>query len=86
VRSRSTTTDELSLTVGEPRPNGRLRRLGLRSGVFPEARKELAVWIGEGQLKAREHIVEGIETFPETFLKLFSGKNFGKLVIKIADG
>ena len=52
---------------------------------FPEAFKELAVWIGEGQLKAREHIVEGIETFPETFLKLFSGENFGKLIIKVAD-
>ncbi len=53
---------------------------------FPAARKELAVWIGEGQLKAREHIVEGIDTFPETFLMLFNGENFGKLVLKVADG
>jgi len=52
---------------------------------FPEARKELAVWIGEGQLKAREHIVDGIETFPETFQMLFNGQNFGKLVLKVAE-
>jgi NADPH-dependent curcumin reductase len=36
-------------------------------------------------LKSREDIVEGLETFPETLLKLFSGENFGKLVLKIAD-
>jgi NADPH-dependent curcumin reductase CurA len=53
---------------------------------FPEARKQLAVWINEGQLKAREHIVEGIETFPETLQMLFTGENFGKLVLKVADG
>lgn len=50
-----------------------------------EAFKELVGWIGEGQIKAREDIVEGIETFPETLLKLFNGENFGKLVLKVAD-
>jgi NADPH-dependent curcumin reductase len=39
----------------------------------------------EGKLKAREHVVDGLETFPETLLKLFRGENFGKLVIKLAD-
>lgn len=42
-------------------------------------------WIGEGQLVAREDIVKGIETFPETFLRLFSGENFGKLVLQVSD-
>ncbi|HEY3770029.1 MAG TPA: hypothetical protein VGN44_15245, partial [Candidatus Angelobacter sp.] len=27
----------------------------------------------------------GLETFPETLLKLFTGENFGKLVLKVAD-
>ena len=44
-------------------------------------RKEMA----EGKLKAREHVVEGFETFPETLLKLFKGENVGKLVLKVAD-
>lgn len=50
---------------------------------FAEAGQELAGWLAQGKLKSREHIVEGLETFPETLLKLFSGENFGKLVLKI---
>jgi NADPH-dependent curcumin reductase CurA len=30
-------------------------------------------------------VVEGIETFPEALTKLFTGENFGKLVLKVAD-
>jgi NADPH-dependent curcumin reductase CurA len=52
---------------------------------YPEAMREMAGWIGAGKLKTREDIVEGIETFPETLLKLFKGENFGKLVLKVAD-
>jgi NADPH-dependent curcumin reductase CurA len=29
--------------------------------------------------------VEGFNTFPETFLKLFRGENLGKLVLKVSD-
>lgn len=52
---------------------------------YPEAGREMAGWLKSGQLKTREDIVDGLETFPETLLKLFSGENFGKLVIKVAD-
>mgnify|MGYP003910578521 CR=1 FL=1 len=31
-----------------------------------------------------EDIVAGLETFPETLLKLFKGENFGKLVLKVS--
>lgn len=51
---------------------------------YAEAGREMAGWIKSGQLKTREDIVEGLETFPETLLKLFSGENFGKLVLKVA--
>ena len=37
----------------------------------------------KGQLKSKEHIVEGLESFPESLAKLFSGENFGKLVLKV---
>lgn len=53
---------------------------------YGEAIKAMAGWITEGKLKAREDIVEGLETFPETLLKLFHGENFGKLIIKVSDG
>jgi len=52
---------------------------------YGEAVQALAGWIAEGKLKAREDVVDGLETFPETLLKLFRGENFGKLVIKVAD-
>jgi NADPH-dependent curcumin reductase CurA len=52
---------------------------------YPQAIGDIAGWIAAGKLKSREDIVEGLETFPETLLKLFSGENFGKLVLKIAD-
>ena len=52
---------------------------------YAEGVRELAAWRAMGKLKTREDIVEGFQTFPETLLKLFSGENFGKLMIKVAD-
>jgi hypothetical protein len=51
---------------------------------YPEAVMKLAGWYREGKLKAREHVVEGIEKFPEALQGLFRGDNFGKLVLKVA--
>jgi NADPH-dependent curcumin reductase CurA len=51
---------------------------------FGEAIQQMAGWLVAGELKPLEHIVEGLETFPETFLKLFTGENTGKLVLKVA--
>jgi hypothetical protein len=52
---------------------------------YGEGIQALGRWLAEGKLKAREDIVEGLENFPETFVKLFRGENFGKLVIKVAE-
>lgn len=52
---------------------------------YAEAAREMAGWIQAGKLKDRHYIVEGIKTFPETLLKLFSGENTGKLLIKVAE-
>ena len=51
---------------------------------YAEGMQALAGWAMAGKLKAREHIVEGLETFPDTLQMLFRGENFGKLVIKVA--
>jgi NADPH-dependent curcumin reductase CurA len=47
------------------------------------AAREMAGWMAEGKLKGKEDIVVGLETFPDTLLKLFSGDNFGKLILKV---
>ncbi len=52
---------------------------------YGEAAREMAGWMATGQLKTREDIVAGLETFPETLSKLFKGENTGKLVLKVAD-
>jgi NADPH-dependent curcumin reductase CurA len=50
---------------------------------YGKAAAEMAQWIAEGKLIAKEHVVKGIENFPETLLMLFKGENMGKLVIKV---
>jgi NADPH-dependent curcumin reductase CurA len=52
---------------------------------WPQAQKEMAGWIASGQLKTREHVVDGLETFPETLLMLFNGDNHGKLVLAVPE-
>jgi NADPH-dependent curcumin reductase len=52
---------------------------------YPNAVHDIAGWMTAGKLKSREDVVEGLENFPETLLKLFSGENFGKLVLRVAD-
>ncbi|MBA1272787.1 NADP-dependent oxidoreductase [Stutzerimonas azotifigens] len=50
---------------------------------YPEAMRDMAGWLASGELKSKEDIVEGLETFPETLMKLFTGGNFGKLILKV---
>lgn len=50
---------------------------------YPEAARAMGAWLAAGQMKSREHIVEGFDQFPDALLKLFKGENFGKLVLKI---
>ena len=50
---------------------------------YGKAAQEMAGWIAEGKLHAREDVYEGIENFHETFLRLFSGEKMGKLVLKV---
>jgi hypothetical protein len=50
---------------------------------YGEAIQAMSAWLAEGRLKSREDIVQGLETFPETLNKLFTGENFGKLLIQV---
>jgi NADPH-dependent curcumin reductase CurA len=50
---------------------------------FGEALTTLTQWLNEGKLKYTETIVEGFDKLPEAFLGLFSGKNFGKMMVKV---
>jgi NADPH-dependent curcumin reductase CurA len=49
-----------------------------------EAVPQLTAWIRNGQLRIDEHIEEGIENALPAFLRLFSGGNDGKMILKLA--
>lgn len=51
---------------------------------FDDASRELGSWIKSGELKYQETVVEGLEKAPKAFKMLFTGDNFGKLMIKVA--
>jgi NADPH-dependent curcumin reductase CurA len=49
--------------------------------VHEQASAELSGWLKAGEFHVREHIVEGIENFPEALLMLFNGGHTGKLMV-----
>ena len=50
---------------------------------YVEGGRAIAGWIADGSLTAREDIAVGLETFPESLLRLFRGENMGKLVLQV---
>lgn len=50
----------------------------------PAFAKEMAAWIASGQVRYKEDIVDGLEAAPEAFIGLLDGRNFGKLVVRVA--
>lgn len=52
---------------------------------FDAFRRDMSEWIRTGRLKLREDIVDGLESAPAAFIGLLEGKNFGKVVVHVAD-
>jgi NADPH-dependent curcumin reductase CurA len=46
--------------------------------------REAAGWIADGRLRYREDVVDGLENAPEAFIGLLEGRNFGKLIVRVA--
>jgi NADPH-dependent curcumin reductase CurA len=47
--------------------------------------KDLLGWIQSGELVHQEDVQEGFENIPATLNRLFTGRNLGKQLLKIAD-
>jgi NADPH-dependent curcumin reductase len=67
------------------------KRLTLRGFIVsdfaarqPDFLREASEWVRNGRLKYREDVVEGLQNAPSAFLGLLDGKNFGKLLVKVA--
>jgi NADPH:quinone reductase len=52
---------------------------------YPEGLNALSTWLANGEITYKEDIVDGLENAPQTFIGLLEGKNFGKLLVKIAE-
>jgi NADPH-dependent curcumin reductase len=52
---------------------------------FGEFFKQMSEWVNSGRIKYREDIVDGLQNAPAAFIGLFEGKNFGKLIVRLAD-
>lgn len=53
---------------------------------FAEGRGRLARWLAEGAIVAREDVQEGFENAPRTLMRLFSGANTGKQLLRFTEG
>ena len=45
---------------------------------------EMSQWLKDGKIKFREDVIDGLENAPQAFIGLLEGKNFGKLVVRVA--
>jgi len=68
-----------------------MRRLTIRGFIvtdfaprFPEAFQALAGWMLEGKVKTRQDIRPGLEHALDSVKLLYSGGNFGKLLVEVA--
>jgi len=50
---------------------------------FPAATAKIQTWLESGDFKYFEDIQEGFENAPDAFMRLFSGKNIGKQLLKL---
>ncbi|WP_251518067.1 MULTISPECIES: NADP-dependent oxidoreductase [Staphylococcus] len=59
--------------------------VGNYANDFKNASKELAQWVQSDQIKTKTSIMEGFDNLPQAFRNLFTGDNFGKQVVKVAE-
>lgn len=50
----------------------------------PDFLREMGAWVKDGRVRYREDVVDGLENAPEAFIGLLEGRNFGKLLVRVA--
>ncbi|MEA1941453.1 MAG: NADP-dependent oxidoreductase [Pseudomonadota bacterium] len=78
----ATITDNLTFIVGKS-----LKIQGFivtdHADMMDSFIKDLSSWMAAGKIKPAETVIEGIENAPDAFMGLFSGRNTGKMLVKI---
>ena len=52
--------------------------------MMPHFVERMAGWVAEGTVRVHQTVEHGIENAPAAFLKLFSGGNFGKMLVRLS--
>lgn len=67
------------------------RRLTLKGFIvsdhfdrFPAFLSDMSGWLRQGTVRAKETVVDGIESAPEAFLGMLRGENVGKMIVRLA--
>ncbi|WP_206484252.1 NADP-dependent oxidoreductase [Thalassotalea sp. G2M2-11] len=50
---------------------------------YNEFSEQMVKWLMAGEIKYKEHIVEGLDSAVNAFIGLLQGENFGKLVVRV---
>jgi hypothetical protein len=50
----------------------------------PEAVMQLAGWVGQGKIRYKKTVLEGLDRAPEALRRLFTGDHDGKLMVAVA--
>lgn len=67
------------------------RRLTLRGFIVSDFvgqhvafQRDMSAWVREGKVRYREDVVDGLEAAPGALIGLLKGRNFGKLLVRLA--
>ena len=90
MRDNATSPEGLGYDVGAQR-SMLVNRLIVKGFIvfdfitqYMDELRQLGEWHAEGKLKIREDVREGgVDVFPEVLNNLYTGGNFGKLVLKM---
>lgn len=52
---------------------------------FDAFRHEMGEWVDSGRITLREDVIDGLENAPAGLIGLLEGRNFGKLVVRVAE-
>jgi hypothetical protein len=53
-------------------------------GRYGDFMHDVSAWVGDGRIKYREDVVEGLKNAPRAIIGLLRGENFGKLLVRVS--
>jgi NADPH-dependent curcumin reductase CurA len=52
---------------------------------YAAVQRDMGAWVAEGSVKLREDLTDGLEHAPRALIGLLEGRNFGKVVVRVAE-